>query len=187
MRQETLTPKQERFCREYVVHHNGTKAAISTGYAERSADVTASRLLRNARVRERIAQLEGEAAARLEIKLDRVVGELACVAFARFDQVAEIGPFGVTPRSWDEIPENVRAAVAEVVQRDTESGGSIRIKMLDKLAALDKLMRHLGGYEDAKRDTNPMLTALAGMSEEELGARAERLRSLRLAAAAQET
>jgi D-tyrosyl-tRNA(Tyr) deacylase len=33
----TLSPKQEAFCREYIVDWNGTQAAIRAGYAPGSA------------------------------------------------------------------------------------------------------------------------------------------------------
>jgi phage terminase small subunit len=47
--------REERFVHEYVRDLNGTRAAIAAGYAEKSAYVTASRLLRKAKVRDRIA------------------------------------------------------------------------------------------------------------------------------------
>lgn len=40
-----LTPKQRRFCDEYLVDSNATKAAIRVGYAEKSASVQATRLM----------------------------------------------------------------------------------------------------------------------------------------------
>ena len=46
----TLTPRQRRFVSEYLVDLNGTQAAIRAGYSEPGAHVTASRLLRKAKV-----------------------------------------------------------------------------------------------------------------------------------------
>ena len=40
-----MTPKQDRFAREYMVDHNATQAAIRAGYAEKTARVKGSQLL----------------------------------------------------------------------------------------------------------------------------------------------
>ena len=54
---ELSNKKHERFCTEYVKDMNGKQAAIRTGYAERSAEMQASRLLRNDKVKQRVAEL----------------------------------------------------------------------------------------------------------------------------------
>ncbi len=73
---DTLTPKQERFCREFLVDLNGTKASVRAGYSERSAHVTASRLLTNTKVAARVAELQAETAKRLEVTVDSVMADL---------------------------------------------------------------------------------------------------------------
>ena len=55
---DTLTPRQERFCREFLVDLNGTKASVRAGYSEKTAYSQASRLLKNAKVAARIAELQ---------------------------------------------------------------------------------------------------------------------------------
>ncbi|NOK06347.1 terminase small subunit [Myxococcus xanthus] len=47
---DELTAKQRAFVREYLVDGVGKQAAIRGGYSEHSAEVTASKLLRNAKV-----------------------------------------------------------------------------------------------------------------------------------------
>ncbi len=57
-----LLPKEEKFClmfRKYL--GNGKKAAIAAGYAENSASVTASKLLKKANVLKRINELAKDA------------------------------------------------------------------------------------------------------------------------------
>ncbi len=54
---ELSNKKHERFCTEYVKDMNGKQAAIRAGYAERSAEMQASRLLRNDKVKQRVAEL----------------------------------------------------------------------------------------------------------------------------------
>lgn len=52
--------QHEAFALEYTIDFNGTQAAIRAGYAEGSAHVTASRLLRNAKVAARIQERMAE-------------------------------------------------------------------------------------------------------------------------------
>lgn len=59
-----LTPKQEKFCLEYAKCGNARQAYISAGYKHKKDNVTdacASRLLSNAKVKERLAELAEEA------------------------------------------------------------------------------------------------------------------------------
>lgn len=60
MANDKLTPKQEKFCVEYLVDLNATQAAIRAGYSEKTAEATASRLLRNVKVKARIQELRKE-------------------------------------------------------------------------------------------------------------------------------
>ena len=62
---ERLTPKQESFCVHYTTigaetYSNGTKAALTAGYSETSTHVTATKLLKQAAIRERIVELQSE-------------------------------------------------------------------------------------------------------------------------------
>ncbi|RIO29336.1 terminase small subunit, partial [Staphylococcus saprophyticus] len=49
-----LTVKQQKFADEYIISGNATEAAIKAGYSKKTAEATASRLLRNVKVSEYI-------------------------------------------------------------------------------------------------------------------------------------
>ena len=74
--EKELSPKEERFCQEYVIDYNGTQAAIRSGYKESDAAVRASKLLRKAKVSARVRDLQQEMAQRLALSQDYVVIEL---------------------------------------------------------------------------------------------------------------
>lgn len=76
-----LTPKQARFCEEYVIDLNGKQAAIRAGYSQRSAEYLASFLIRNNKVAARIAELQEGSQKRNELKADDVINELRALAF----------------------------------------------------------------------------------------------------------
>lgn len=68
MAEKTLTPKQEKFCLEYVIDYNGTRAAIRAGYSENTANEQSSRLLANVNIQARIGELEEQVAKELSIE-----------------------------------------------------------------------------------------------------------------------
>lgn len=57
-----LSKREERFCNEYVIDHNGRRAAEAAGWKETTAASAASRLLKREEIRGRIAELEKDAA-----------------------------------------------------------------------------------------------------------------------------
>jgi phage terminase small subunit len=75
-----LPPRQERFCREYVIDLNATQAAIRAGYSAKTADVQGPRLLGNVRVAARIAELQEVIGERVALSADWVVHNLRSVA-----------------------------------------------------------------------------------------------------------
>ena len=76
-----MTDKQARFCEEYMVDLNATQAAIRAGYSPASAKTVGPRLLENVGVQKLIAQLQAEQSRRTGVSTDRVVRELAKIAF----------------------------------------------------------------------------------------------------------
>ena len=77
-----MTDKQARFCEEYMIDLNATQAAIRAGYSPKTAQEQSARLLSNVMVQNRLAQLQAEQSRRTGVSADRVVRELAKIAFA---------------------------------------------------------------------------------------------------------
>ena len=82
-----MTPKQQRFCYEYMIDLNATKSAIRAGYSERTANKIASELLQNKEIKEKIEQLKEEQQKKLEITLDTVLKEIAVIAFSPLGKI----------------------------------------------------------------------------------------------------
>jgi len=75
-----MTPRQERFCEEYLVDLNATQAATRAGYSARTANREGSRLLSNADIQARIAELRGAQSKRTLITADEVLAGLKAEA-----------------------------------------------------------------------------------------------------------
>ena len=64
-----LSPKQEKFCQEYLNTGNATQSYINAGYSKTGAEAGSSRLLINVNIKTRLDELKKE--AQKEFKVDR--------------------------------------------------------------------------------------------------------------------
>src|SRR5689334_21073978 len=153
-----LNERQARFVAEYLVDLNATQAAVRAGYSAKTAYSAGERLLRNVEVAAAIAEAQAARSRRTEVTADRVVLELARIAFGDPRRVMSWGPGGVTLRSSAELADEEAAIVAEASQTVTEAGGTLRLKTVDKLGALRLLGQHLGMFAE-KVDMRATVTA----------------------------
>lgn len=183
-----LTDRQEVFCRQYLANGcNATKAAVDSGYSKKNADKIGPRLVGKCRaVQVRIDELRAPKLAKLDITADRVLNEIAAIAFARATDVMQWGPMGVSLLDSAGLTPEQAAAVSKARQTVNAEGGSIALEMHDKLGALEKLGRYLKLWGDKPGITTPWDEALKGMTEEQMIERAEALRAARLRAQAAE-
>lgn len=75
-----LTDKQERFCQEYLIDSDATKAAKRAGYSERSAGYIGYQLLQKTPIKARLIELRKEQTQRVQIDADYVLSSLKSVA-----------------------------------------------------------------------------------------------------------
>jgi phage terminase small subunit len=158
-----MNKKQQRFCQEYVIDHNATQAAIRAGYSEHSARITASKLLTKANIAGEVSRLEEEIAERCKIDAEKVLNELAKIAFSDVGKLFSGGAL----MSVTEVDDDTRAAIAsiEVVQRTTGSRDdpeveyTSKIKTWDKIKALELIGKHLGFFADPTSITNNVQAA----------------------------
>lgn len=145
-----VTDKQRTFVDEYLIDLNATrayKAVYKSCKKDEAAAVNASKLLRNAKVTEYLSQRQRELQQRTEITQDKVVRELAAIAFADIADYVQVKDddglpmVEITPTC--EIPKSKRAAIASIKQ----GNNGIEVKLHNKLDALDKLGRHFGMFK----------------------------------------
>ena len=72
MAKKELTNKQKAFCREYVIDHNGTQAAIRACYSRNGAEVRACELLRKSNIKDYIARLEAAHSVNTDMTVEKV-------------------------------------------------------------------------------------------------------------------
>lgn len=150
-----MTKKQKRFVEEYLIDLNATQAAIRAGYSPDTAKSIGSENLTKPDIQARIAKAMAERSKRTGVNADRVVTELAKIAFVNASDVIDADTATLKP---DVAPEDTAAIQSVKVKTFGEDGLEREIKMADKLKALELLGKHLGMFKDK--------VELSGINEE---------------------
>ena len=158
-----LTDKQERFCGEYLQDLCGAQAAIRAGYSASSANRIAARLLSKVHIQKKVEALKAERAKRLDISAERVLKELARLAFGDPAEIVSVGRRGrITVKPTADLTEDQRRTIQAV----SETPNGIKIKFADKLRALELVGKHIGLFVD--RVQVEQARPLEGMTDAEL-------------------
>jgi len=121
-----LTDKQKRFCAEYLVDFNATQAAITAGYAKRSAPSIGHENLQKPKIQRYISQFKKERNLRTQVTADMVLQELAKIAFAEKgvkpkDKLKALNMLGKHVGIFDKQPEIEMQAQTKDLSNRTES------------------------------------------------------------------
>lgn len=168
MAEKKLTDKQRAFVDEYLIDLNATRAykeVYKSVKNDETAKAAASRLLTNVNVKEYLDKRMKDREKRTEITQDKVLAELAQIAFANGTDFAKVvekpmivnNSYVMDPDTGqlktytaveliptDKLPEDKRKAVAGI----KEGKYGIEVASCDKVKALELLGRHLGMFKD---------------------------------------
>lgn len=147
-----LNDQQKRFVAEYLIDLNATAAAARSGYAH--SNTQGPRLLGNVSVAAAIAAALAERARRCGIDADRVLKELAAVAFSDLGELIEFTAEGFRFKDAGAVSEAARRAVSGIKVR-REAGGPnrepaevVEFKLWPKVESLNLLGKHLGMWKE---------------------------------------
>lgn len=147
-----LTKKQQMFVDEYLIDLNATQAAIRAGYSVKTADQQGSRMLTNVKVQQAVAESMAERSKRTGVNQDRVVLELAKIAFVKMTDVVDSNG-----RIRGDASDDDLSCIESIKYKESnnEFGGSVEreVKIASKMKALELLGKHLGMWND-KLDVN---------------------------------
>ena len=170
-REETLTDKQLKFCNEYLIDFNGKQAAIRAGYAEKTADITASKLLRVSKVKEYLDSRKKEIVKASDISIQKVLNELAKIAFSNITDFIKVKGDEISLTDWTLLSKEQTACIESVSQ--TKEG--YRLKLYNKPQALEMIGRHLGMFLEMVKDNPNEIPEFVSHSDAELDATIEKL------------
>lgn len=143
-----MKEQQELFVQEYLVDLNATQAAIRAGYSTRSAGAIGCELLKKPNIRARIDSEMAKLSRRTGVNQERVVRELAKIAFANPTDIIDLNTG--EPREDAQAVDTAAISSIRVKKIPTECGDGIEreIRMADKLKALELLGKHIGMFAE---------------------------------------
>src|SRR5476651_2007896 len=151
-----LSHQQQRFCDEYLVHFNAFRAAVNAGYSPNTA--RKAELLHSPKVQCYLKDAMRKTQSRLQITHDMILNELAKIAFSNmgnyYDEYAVLKPM-------NQLTNDEKAAISQYQILDAlddqcqRIGELSKIKLHNKMAALDKIARHLGFYGVSPKSESP--------------------------------
>lgn len=166
-----LTAKQQKFVDEYLIDLNATQAAIRAGYKKTEyTDTNANKLLENTRIREAVDKSMAERSRRTGINQDRVIQELARIAFVNPQKVINSEDASIRADATEDDLACIQSV--KVKTMDGEKGSSVEreVRLNDKMRALELLGKHLGMFKDkVELDTDMDLNITINYGEDDSG------------------
>jgi phage terminase small subunit len=159
------TEAQRRFVDEYLIDLNGTRAyrAAYPGVSYAAARTNAGRLLALPAVAREVKAGRAAQRRRTRVTADRVLNELAAVAFSDIGDLFDHNGRPVPVHQLDPITRSAVAAVS--IGRANGPAGVVsetfHVRFWDKLRALELLARHMG----FDRPPPPLTTVLDALPE----------------------
>lgn len=152
-----MTDKQKKFCDEYLLDFNATRA-YRTAYPSCKSDEVAkaagSRLLTNVNVKQYIEERKQELKKRITVTQEDVINQLARIAFGDIRKLYNENGGLKDIQNIDDDTAPIIAGIETTEEFDgygqdrEQIGYTKKIKMADKTKALDLLGKYFGIYKD---------------------------------------
>lgn len=157
--QEDAANRRKLFIEAYLTNGgNASQAAIAAGYSPHTAGVTGSRLLKHAEVLAQLQQRRNALLSKLELTTESALKSLAQAV--HFDPRKLYDASGGLKPVHDLDEDTAMALsgfeVTEEKDRGKVVGFTKKVKWLDKNAAREQAMKHLGLYEQDNKQRNPL-------------------------------
>ena len=143
-----MTKKQKLFVEEYLIDLNATQAAIRAGYSPSSARQIADENMSKHDIKNAIEKALAERSKRTGINADRIVTELAKIAFLNPSNVINFQNASVLETADEEDLACISSLKIKRSSSDTGDSVEREIKIYDKIKALELLGKHIGMFTD---------------------------------------
>lgn len=181
-----LSNNQKLFCQEYLkLGMNGTQAYLNVYKnckKEETAMASASRLLRNDKVKEYIQELQKKVEKKTTVTIEDIVNELTAIAFADRTKISKVVNEKI------EIDENTKVNMPNVIMPNTDNldikekkviagykktRNGVSVETYDKVKALELLGKYLGMFTETVKIENPEATKILSSISRQLGGKSE--------------
>ncbi len=151
---DRLPPSRQRFCQEYVIDHNGARAARKAGYAKDTARSEASRLLTNVDVAAYIDHLKSELKIKASVSGEMVVQELMRIAFHNPNDLLNFTNGNPEFKDFSDLGNITRVIKKIKASQNPNQGKILEVETYDKLKALELLGKHTAIFTENVNLTN---------------------------------
>jgi len=146
---DSFTAKEEKFCYEYCIDLNATKAAIRAGYSGKTARSISSTLLTKVNIQKKIKETQSD--------LQKAAGISALRSILAHKQIAFSNIGHYFDADWklkniETLSEDQKACIQEVKVKDTKDGKEVNFKLFSKAASLDAICKLLDFYAPVKNE-----------------------------------
>lgn len=150
-----LTHQEKVFCYEYVRHGETEHSVLAAGWRVKYPKDKAHSLLKKEKIKRYIAAITKKHLDKYEVTEDRVIQEIAAIAFQDIkDVVDKFNEHGVFFKNLDDIDGRTISAIDFSPMGET-GYGSLKVRRPDKQKALETLLNHL---QRVKEYDNPKPT-----------------------------
>lgn len=181
-----LSNNQKLFCQEYLkLGMNGTQAYLhvyKNCKKEETAMASASRLLRNDKVKEYIQELQKKVEEKTTVTIEDIVNELTAIAFADRTKISKVVNDKI------KIDENTKVNMPNVIMPNTDNldikekkviagykktRNGVSVETYDKVKALELLGKYLGMFTETVKIENPEAIKILSSISRQLGGKSE--------------
>jgi len=172
-----LTIKQEAFCQAFILHGDKSEAYRGAYNTSRMKPETVNRnafeLFNDNKITTRISYLRKQIEEDNKTTIGEIVSTLSDML--RFD-IGELYDENGKLKNIHDIPKKARLMISQLDSDEIKAyeggetiiiGQTKKLKVFDKLNAVEKLMKHLGGYEKDNEQKAPKTYDLSTLSDEE--------------------
>ncbi|MEE9189271.1 MAG: terminase small subunit [Candidatus Neomarinimicrobiota bacterium] len=178
-----LTPKEKKFCHEYIIDWNGSRAAKEAGYSEKTRAVIASENLTKPYITQYIDFIKHDYEKESGISKLRQLNELAKIAYSN---ISHLHDNWVELTDWEEIKENNPNCLAAVETIDTKTETRthrtdgddeseteveyVKLKLHSKPSAIAEINKIMGYHAAEKKDhtsSDGSMTPITGITFDE--------------------
>jgi len=154
--EKTLTPKQARFCEEYLIDLNATQAAERAGYSKKTSYAIGQQNLKKLEIQNQIKKDMDRRSERTEATQDDVINEITMIALSDIADYIDIDedtgviiakPFNKMLSGKSRVIQSVeenRAIKESADGKQVTVYDKIKFRLWDKMKALPMLAAHLG-------------------------------------------
>ncbi len=131
-----MTEKQQRFVDEYLIDLNATQAAIRAGYSVKTANEQGAQNLAKVSIQQAIAEQMADRSRRTGVNQDRIVLELARIAFAKITDIVD-SEGKIKSTATDDDLACIESVKYKGSESETSSSVEREVKLSSKLKALE--------------------------------------------------